>query len=110
LRGDQSTLETHLKQTDSSYGVLYQTDSELPANQTKIRFGIRVPDENNQTWSNRFGGTAVMDDEGQFELSGFVTGSECELGSESRPDGTIPSFDSDTVQPSQRVATGTGAN
>ncbi len=107
LPSDQNSLEMHLMQTGSAHGILHQTDSETPAAQTKIRFGIRVPDENNQTWSIRFGGTVVTDSEGRFELVGLVPGWEYELNLESRPDGTIPSLDSVTVDPGQRVDMGT---
>lgn len=107
LPGDQNTLEMHLKQTGSAHGILHQTESDAPAALTKIRFGIRVPDEDNRTWSNRFGGSAVTDSEGRFELDGLVPGWEYELNLESRPDGTIPSLDSVTVEPDQRVYMGT---
>ncbi|TWU49852.1 carboxypeptidase-like regulatory domain-containing protein [Rubripirellula reticaptiva] len=97
LPGDQSTLEMKLEKTGSAFGVLHKTDSAEPAAAEKIRFGIRIPDENNQTWSNRFGGLAVTDSEGRFRLEGLVPGWEYDLNLESRPDGSIPSLKSITI-------------
>ncbi|KAA1258801.1 Bacterial Ig-like domain (group 1) [Rubripirellula obstinata] len=107
LPADENTLEMHLKPTGSAYGILHETDSETPAALIKIQFGIRIPDENNQTWSNRFGGSVVTDSEGRFELVGLVPGWEYELHLEPGPDGTIPSLDSVNIDPGQRVDMGT---
>ena len=107
LAADQNKLELLLEETGNAHGILLQIDSEEPAPNTKIRYGIRVPDENNRTWSNRFGGVAVTDTGGKFVLTGLVPGWEYELDLESRPDGTIPSLESVEVEPGQDVDMGT---
>ena len=101
LAADQTTLELLLQETGSAHGTLLQTDSSEPARNTKIRFGIRVPDENNQTWSNRFGGTAVTDSDGRFVLEGLVAGWEYELDLEPREGGAIPNLGSVAVEPGE---------
>ncbi|MGB7326385.1 MAG: carboxypeptidase regulatory-like domain-containing protein [Rubripirellula sp.] len=107
LPGDQNTLEMKLEETGSAVGVLHQTESSEPAAAEKIRFGIRIPDENNRTWSNRFGGSVVTDADGRFRLDGLVPGWEYELDMESRSDGTIPNLDSVTVGSGMQVDMGT---
>ncbi len=106
LAADQDTLELLLEKTGTALGIVLQTDSSEPAGKAKIRYGIRVPDENNRTWSNRFGGVAVTDSDGQFVLEGLVPGWEYELDLEYREDGTIPSLDSVTVEPGEEVDMG----
>ena len=106
LAADQKSIELALKKTGSAHGILLQTNSDEPAVKTKVRYGVRVPDENNQSWSNRFGGAAMTDSEGRFELKGLVPEWEYELDLESRPDGTIPNLKSVAVDPGQTVDMG----
>ncbi|MGV3485046.1 MAG: thioredoxin family protein [Planctomycetaceae bacterium] len=106
LAADQTAVELVLEKTGSADGVLLQTDSEAPAPNTKISFGIRVPDERQQSWSKRFGGSVVTDSEGRFELDGLVAGWKYELDLEPRADGTIPNLDGVTVDPGQKVDLG----
>ena len=72
-----------------------------------LHSGIRVPEENSRTWSNRFGGVAVTDADGKFILESLVAGWEYELDLEPRPDGTIPSLESVAVEPGQDADMGT---
>ncbi|WP_161604264.1 carboxypeptidase regulatory-like domain-containing protein [Roseiconus nitratireducens] len=106
LAADQNKIEMRLEPTGRATGVVLQTDSEAPAASIKIHYGIRVPDEKNRTWSNRFGDTAVTDSNGKFVLEGLVPGWEYELNLESRPDGTIPGLGSVKVEPGEDVDMG----
>ncbi|WP_162006790.1 carboxypeptidase regulatory-like domain-containing protein [Roseimaritima sediminicola] len=107
LAADEETLQIDLQRTGAAQGVLHQTDSSEPAAQTKISYGIRVPDEENRMFSKRFGGSVVTDSDGRFELTGLVPGWKYELSLESTPEGIIPGLGSVTVNPAERVELGT---
>ena len=53
--------------------------------------------------SRRFGGSAVTDASGRFELDGLVAGWQYDLSLEPRPDGSIPSLGSVTAEAGRRV-------
>ncbi|WP_417735024.1 thioredoxin domain-containing protein [Rosistilla oblonga] len=106
LPGDQNTLQLSLEKTGTVEGILLQTDSQKPASDTKIAYGIQVPDENKRTWSYRFGGSTVTDSEGRFKLEGLVPGWEYQLNLEPQANGMITSLTTATVSPSQNLKIG----
>jgi len=65
-------------------------DAKEPVVGQRIDYGIDVPDEENRTWSTRFGGYVITDANGEFELKSLANGREYNLSLPHRPDGTIP--------------------
>lgn len=106
LEAKQPSVELALQPVGTAKGRLLELESKEAWAGQIIQFGIRVPDENEQTWSNRFGGRITTADDGTFELVGLVPGWEYELTMESRTDGTIPFLGKTTVKPGEAVSIG----
>ncbi len=97
----QSAVELGLQTLGSATGRLLEMDTKKPWARQTIQYGVRVPNENDQTWSNRFGGRATTAADGTFELPRLVPGWEYELSMKPRNDGTIPSLGGVTVEPGE---------
>ncbi len=94
---EQNAFVMQLQEVGSAAGRLLETDSDDPAGKTKIRYGVRVPDENGRSWSYRFGGLIATQSDGTFHLPAMVPGWEYTLNLESRADGSIPTLTRVTV-------------
>lgn len=95
-----------LRRVGSAKGRLLTSDLRGPLAGQKINYGVSVPDENDQTWSDRFGGTIVTEADGTFRLDGLVPGREYTLNLPSRQDGTIPTLRKLTVTPEESIDLG----
>ncbi|MDA1054208.1 MAG: carboxypeptidase-like regulatory domain-containing protein [Planctomycetota bacterium] len=95
-----------LQRVGSAKGRLLTSDSSGPLAGQKISYGVRVPDENDRTWSNRFGGVAVTEADGTFQLDRLVPGREYTLDLPTRSDGTIPTLKTITVSPEESIDLG----
>ncbi|HUG69165.1 MAG TPA: thioredoxin family protein [Pirellulaceae bacterium] len=87
-------------------GRLLTTDTKEPWGGQVILYGVRVPDENDQTWSNRFGGRVTTARDGTFELGTLVPNWKYEMQMEPRSDGTIPSVGDVMVKPGESISIG----
>ncbi|EMI16178.1 thioredoxin H-type [Rhodopirellula maiorica SM1] len=71
---EQTTLNVSLHATASVTGRLLANETKEPLPNQKITYGIDVPSDTGRSWSTRFGGSVVTDDEGQFSIDGLVGG------------------------------------
>ena len=81
-------FEVQLEPVATAYGRLM--DGKKPVADQIIRYGVNVPDEDNQTWSTRFGGSATTDSEGKFELKSLAPNWKYTVKLPYTPDGRIP--------------------
>jgi hypothetical protein len=106
LDGLQQEVVLQLQPVGSAQGRLLKTDSSEPLDGQRIDYGIRVPDENERTWSDRFGGRVFTDPDGTFRLDALVAGWEYTLNLETSNDGLIPTLTKITVEPEQSLDLG----
>jgi hypothetical protein len=102
----QQIIVLSLQPVASAAGRLISEDGNEPLAAQKIAYGVRVPDENEQTWSYRFGGRIITEEDGTFHLDGLVAGWEYTLNLEVRSDGTIPTLKTFTASPGESVDLG----
>ncbi len=103
---DRTSVELNLQPVGKASGRLLTFDTKEPWGKQKIIFAVQIPSENDRTWRNGFGGEAITNDDGTFELSGLVPGREYALLMESRPDGSVPRLGTVTIAPGQTVNLG----
>ncbi|MHB8956739.1 MAG: carboxypeptidase regulatory-like domain-containing protein [Pirellulaceae bacterium] len=106
IEPSQQNIVLQLQPVAAATGRLFTADSNEPFGGQKIDYGVRVPDENNQTWSYRFGGRLVTEADGTFHLDGLVAGWEYTLNLESGTDGSIPTLTKITLSPRESVDLG----
>ena len=106
VKAKQPLVELALKPVGTAKGRLLTLNTKEPWAGQIIQYGIRVPDENDRTWSNRFGGQVTTADDGTFELIGLVPDWEYEMSMTSRSDGTIPFLGKVTAKPGESVSIG----
>ncbi len=100
------TFLLELQPVGSARGRMLTSDLSGPVAGQKIEYGVRVPDEDERTWSYRFGGLVVTTADGTFQLTGLVPGSEYTLNLPPGPDGTIPTLTRLTVSPGESLDLG----
>lgn len=71
--------------------------AQKPVVGQKLQYGVDVPDVNNDTWSNRFGGAIETDAQGNFELRGLAPGWEYKVFFPPTPEGSIPQLTKLTI-------------
>ena len=103
---DAKWFALQLQPVGSAKGRLLTADSGGPFAGQRIDYGVRVPDEDEQTWSYRFGGRVVTNKDGTFQLNGLVPGWEYTLNLRSNSDGAIPTLTKLTVTPEESVELG----
>lgn len=106
IESDQKTLVMQLEKVGSANGRLLDVHKTAPAANVEINYGIRVPDEDNRTWSYRFGGRTATDAEGRFTLDSLVPNHEYTLNLAVTSDGHIPQVGSLSVQPGDAIDMG----
>lgn len=106
VKEKQLSVALNLQPVGTARGRLLLTGTNEPWGGQAVHFGVQVPDENNQTWSNRFGGRTMTAADGTFELAGLVPGWKYELQMESRSNGTIPGLGEVLAQPGEAIQIG----
>jgi beta-lactamase regulating signal transducer with metallopeptidase domain len=106
VKAKQPSVEFALQSVGTAKGRLLTFDTKEPWAGQIIQYGIRVPHENERTWSNRFGGRVVTADDGTFELISLVPDWEYEMNMVPRSDGIIPSLGKVTVKSGESVLLG----
>lgn len=101
LEAKQPSVALTLQPVGTAHGRLLTTETKEPWGGQVITFGVRVPDENNQSWSNRFGGRVTTAPDGTFELVALVPEWKYELDMDPRSDGTIPFLGNVLVKPGE---------
>lgn len=92
----KKTFIIQLEPVGSVHGRLVNEEGEPVAGQ-KLQYGVDVPDTDNSTWSNRFGGSVVTDAQGEFELMGLAQGWEYKVYFPATPEGKIPQLTKFTI-------------
>lgn len=77
-----------------------------PISGQRIEFGINVPDLNEETWSNRFGGHIITGKNGEFKIPALVSNWEYELNLPPTKEGGIPRVSKFTVAPGEQLKLG----
>lgn len=106
VESNRPSVPIALRPVGMAKGRLLTTDTKETWGGQVILYGVRVPDENNQTWSNRFGGRATTAPDGTFELGTLVPNWKYEMQMEPRSDGTIPSVGDVMVKPGESISIG----
>ncbi len=97
----KKTFVIQLEPVGSVRGRLMD-QAQKPVVGQKLQYGVDVPDVNNNTWSNRFGGAIETDAEGNFELRGLAPGWEYKVFFPPTPEGSIPQLTKLTITAGER--------
>ena len=81
-------------------------DTKEPVVGQKLEYGVRVPDLENRTWSYRFGGVAITDELGRFELPALAAGWEYTVSLPPTPEGSLPQLTKVTVEADEQKELG----
>jgi beta-lactamase regulating signal transducer with metallopeptidase domain len=100
------SVELQLQPVGSASGRLFEPDSARPFGGQKINYGVRIPSEDNQSWSYRFGGHVVTNSDGAFQLERLVPGWEYTLNLEPASDGIIQTLVKFIASPGEEVNLG----
>ncbi len=73
-------------------------DAKEPVVGQKIDYGVKVPSIELNIWSYRFGGSAVTDELGRFELPALAAGWEYVVNFPPTPEGSLPQMAKVTVE------------
>lgn len=106
VESNRSSVPLTLQPLGMARGRLLSTDTNETWGGQVILYGVRVPDENDRTWSNRFGGRVTTAPDGTFELGTLVPNWEYQMQMETRNDGTIPSVGNFLVKPGESINIG----
>ncbi len=88
----QREVSLQLEPVASASGRLLTRGTMEPWGGQIIHYGVRVPDEDNQAWSYRFGGRVTTAADGTFQLSGLVGGREYILHLDIDENGSFPTL------------------
>lgn len=106
IADEDNVADLELEPVGKASGRLINPETEKPWDGQIVSWGVRVPDEKNQTFSYRFGGRVTTDQDGTFEMQGLVAGHEYNLSMDSRPDGSIPSLGKFSLEPGETYSLG----
>lgn len=105
VRDLNRTFIIQLESVGNARGRLVNKDGQSIVGQ-RINFSVDVPDVDNDTFSPRFGGHVVTDDNGEFRLESLVANWEYKITFPSTPEGTIPRLTKVTVKPGESLELG----
>lgn len=81
-------------------------DAKEPVVGQKLDYGVKVPSIELNIWSYRFGGLAVTDELGNFELPALVAGWEYVVSLPPTPEGSLPQLTKVTVESGEQKELG----
>lgn len=105
LGESKKSIVIELEAVGSARGRLVDETNKPVAGQ-KLQYGIDVPSLNDQSWTNRFGGTTVTDERGNFDLRGLVASWQYKVYFPPTPEGVIPQLSKLQVKSGERKELG----
>ncbi|MES2792980.1 MAG: M56 family metallopeptidase [Planctomycetota bacterium] len=108
VKEKQLSAALNLQPVGTARGRLLIAGTNEPWSGQAVLFRVKVPNENSQLWSNRFGGSVTTAADGTFELTGLVPGRRYDLEMEMDylGGGSISELGSVLVQPGEATDIG----